>query len=706
MKRWMILSLLFLTSAVSAQQGDPPPEVKAAMRELWRRGNCLLSSVHEPAGKQSAVPRDVGDTPVFAPRVLARQGRLLCYAADGETLWAADDQALYQLDGAAGRLVKRFDSRDGLPEAPIQCIAPAGGTVWLITRDGLARCDAAAGAITPVPAVEFTLARATAGEGGVWIVSDAGAFRLAPGEAEWRKLPDFPGQGELAQVARRGFWAALWRGKLLGCIPSVFSNADGLYVVCMNRLLRYAPDAGEWRQIGGDAWQAMADGRTVWAMTTGGVLRYDGATGQSRQYPSGQGPAAGRPVAMAAAGGGFFLASEPDYDDGARKFVGGGISRLDTATGEWTVTEQVDGTDIRFLSAVLADGDDVWAACTTYDKVVELGAHPGMAHVKRWQPHADGLGLLRWTGAGWQLVSRRDLGSEPRWVMGQQNTLKHDSIRPKRVEALCSSGGRLWGVYRMIPEIYYAGYYLSFGCLAARSSDQWQGAFDLRTEELNLTGEQPELMLLSQSHGVHIVLAEGHPTLLGVEQVAGRAWTVFDNGVFVHDAGSDRFAPVVQEGPRLYWRPSAGAASEQAVWFGGDGGTVSRHDRATGRLELVGVVPGREIVSIAADGGRVCVQSKKSDVVLPVYLRSATELPDADVVVFDGQAWSAGSEPVQPAGSRFSCQSKSNYVLRDGKRAAFLKGLFRPAVLCEDPHGGKLWLAAYSGVAAIPLPAD
>ncbi len=34
---------------------------------------------------------------------------------------------------------------------------------------------------------------------------------------------------------------------------------------------------------------------------------------------------------------------------------------------------------------------------------------------------------------------------------------------------------------------------------------------------------------------------------------------------------------------------------------------------------------------------------------------------------------------------------------------AFLKGVFKPGVLCEDPYAGVLWLRTYSGVAAVPL---
>jgi len=707
MSRGLLLFLsLLLGPAAQGPDEPPPPEVKAAMEELWRRGRCLLSSVHKPAARESAVPEDIGHTQVLDPRLYARRAALLCYALHGQTIWAADDQSLYQVDGKAGKLIRRFGPPNGLPNVPIQAIAPAGDALWLATRSGLARVDPKTGRIAPLPDIRFKLARLAAGPSGLWLVSDAGAYRLAPGQSRWRRLPDFPGQEQLAKITRRGFWSALWRNRRLATIPSMFATDDGLYVVCLKRLLRYHPAGNEWLQISDQAWQAIPQARAVWALTTSGAVRYDPAAGRTEQFQSGQGPAAGRPITAAATDRAFFMASQPDYDDKAKRFVGGGISRLDLTTGTWTITETVDGADIRFVSALLADGDQVWAACTLYDRAVELGAHPGMAHVKRWRPHPSGLGLLRCSGGRYTLIKGERLETEKRWVMGQKDTVKPDCVGPESIESLCRCGTRAWGVYRMVPEQYYAGYYISAGCLAVRSEDEWQKRFDTRTSELDLGGEQPELMLISHSHGDRIVLAEGHPVVLGIEQVAGRAWAVCESGLFVHDPQSDRFTPVVQEEFRLYWRATAAAAGKGEVWFGGDGGTISRLDRDSGCLELVGVVPGRKIVAIRVEQNRVAVRTAKTTVTLPVSLRSAPRLPEADSLVFDGKTWSAASARVEPAGSSLSCREKSSYLYRGDRQIAFLKGVFRPTVLCEDSSGNKLWLATYHGVASIPLPAD
>ena len=698
MKRWLVL-LAVVTASLCAAAEEGRPET--AMKELWRRGHCLLSSVHRPAERQSAVPNDIGNTPVLQPPVRMGKGTLLCYAVGGGDVWAADDGALYRVNAESGEVAATYGPGEGLPGAAVQSIAPDDGRVWLATREGLAVLDVAGGRIEQVEDVRFTLGRVAAAGGHAWVVSDAGAWHLGPNAEQWEALPDFPARRALERVAAKGWWHAFWRRKLETLIPAVLSTEDGLYCICSNILLCFDPDTGKWQTLSTDAWSAATDGRKVWALTTGAVLRYDGAQGKLTTYKLGEGPAAGRPVDMAVADAAFYVVSEPDYDQGSKSFVGGGISRLDTATGQWTVTETVDGTDIRFLSAIAADTGEVWAACLTYDGAVEQGAHPGMAHVKRWKPRVTGLATLRRTAEGWTLMPAEDLPRENRWVMGQKGTENRGDVLPRTVEALCPSGDRVWGAYRMMPEKYYAGYYFSFGCLAGRQRDGWQPVFDARTRELHLVGEQPQLMLISHSHGERIVLAEGHPDLLGLDSTAGKPVAVFENGVSIQ--AGDAFRTPLLEPFRIYWQATAAVPTEEAVWFGGDAGTLSRLDRKTGKLELVGVVPGRKIAAMAAKDGRVFARTVPFEAVLPHSMADAPELPAAGVIAFDGESWEpAEGMPGSPQ-TRFSCKNKSSYLYRDEQRVAFLKGVFKPDVLCEDPYAKVLWVGTYSGVAPVPL---
>lgn len=709
MHRASIPLVVILVLAVRVGAEAPSAKSRAAMDELWRRGNCLLSSVLKPAAKEAVLPRDLGDTPVLRPRLRSADGKLLCYATAGATLWAADDQALYQVDARGGKLVKRYDLTDGLPDSAIQSIAPSGDTVWLATRRGLAKLDVPTGRCTRVEGIRFGMARLAAGAGGVWLVSDSGAYRLAAGQERWRKLPSCAALKILAGVAGRGFWWANWRARVASRIPQVFVTADGLYAICIDRLLHYPASGGACRQISTQTWHAVAKGRTVWALTTGGLLRYDAATGKTERFAAGGALPAGRPTALAVGDSAVFVATEADYDKGSRSFVGGGIGRLDLGTGKWTVTQTVGRTNVRFVTALLADGEEAWAACTLYDRVVQLGAHPGMAHIKRYRPHVSGLALLHFDGRDWGVVSLPNHKPSRRWVLGQKGKYEADAVVPKRFDRLWRSGENLWGVFRMVPERFYSGYYISAGLLAVRDSGAWQGRFDIRTKELGLAGEQPELMLLSHSHGERLVLAEGHPRVLAMESLAGRTWVVCENGLYVHDSSTGKFAPVVRTAWRAYWRVTAAAAGAHAVWFGGDGGTISRLDRKTGRIELLGVARGRKITSLAVLGDlgaddEVVARSAATKAVLPASLAGATNLPTFQGIAYSGKGWYLRDDSTAAVKSRYTCRKKGNYLYRGRRRVGFIVGVFRPTVLCDDKRTGTLWLGTYSGVASVRLP--
>jgi outer membrane protein assembly factor BamB len=682
------------------------------MEEFWRRGFCQLSSIHQPAEKQAVVPREVGGVPVLEPRLIGRTGQVSCYASDGDMLWAADDQSLYQIDAAGGKLLCRYDRTAGLPDSAIESISVCGGDVLLCTRAGLACLDGKTGKIAVVEGPTVTMGRLAVCGRQAWLIGDGGAY-LRDASGTWRRLAEFPGQKELAALTAKGCWFGLRSARLASAIPWVHADKHGLCAVVFDKLVHCDAAGGGWHQAGGQVWQAAAgqDG-AVWALATAGLVRYDPGAGRADTYAAGKGLAAGRPVALVAMPGGCMVASEPDYDPKARQFVGGGISRFNAASGAWTVTDSVDGRDVRFVTALCVDGARAAASCVLYDRAVEMGAHPGMAHVKRWRPHTVGLGFLHWDGGKWGLVAREGLKTERRWVLGQKGKSDLERIGPESVDSLCCLDGRAWAVYRMVGEVSYAGYFVSAGCIAANSpAGQWRGVFETRTDQLGLAGEQPELLLISLSHGDTVVLGESQPTVLDIVWAGGRTWAVCQSGLYSHDVAADRFTPIVEEPVRLYWRATAAAADKDGVWFGGDSGTVSRLDRATGRLELVGVAPGRKITAMSASDGALSVRTARADVVLPAGLASARRLPEGDRLVYDGREWSAsaaGGTSGSPASAPldYRCQDKSNYLYRGQAKVGFLKGPFQPQVLCQDAIGGKLWLACYSGVAWVPLPTD
>jgi len=114
-------------------------------------------------------------------------------------------------------------------------------------------------------------------------------------ETKWRKLPDAPALKALADVSKRGFWWARWRVWSASKIPQVFATGDGLYSICLGRLIHYPASGGGPREISDKTWRAVAQERKVWALTTGGMLRYDAATGKTDRFASGGGCLPGGP---------------------------------------------------------------------------------------------------------------------------------------------------------------------------------------------------------------------------------------------------------------------------------------------------------------------------------------------------------------------------------------------------------------------------
>jgi hypothetical protein len=718
MRTWIaaLAAVCAICTSANAQANDTMPskaDALAGQKEMRRRGgNCMNSQVYSPAMRESRLPRDIGNTPAITPRIRQKFGKLVCYTVAGDGIWAADDQTVYYVSGD-GKTVKSYDRSHGLLDATVQDIAVVGDNVWLATLSGLARLDAKANKIKAVPAVTFTTGEFVKHEKNTWLITNAGIWRLGAGAKTWAKLPDFPGRKRLADRIASGFWWYRWVDKEIRPVTDAFATEDGLYLLHGRVLYRYD---GKWSVVVRNAWRAMPQGRTVWALCTKGVYHYDAVKNAGVLHTYGKGPALGRPVAMAATDAAFFIASHGTYNAKAKKFggfTGGGISRFDAATGKWSVTGKIGGVNIHFVDSLQVSGGDVLAGVMLYDKPIRRGAHPGMAHVKRWTPHPSGLGLARLHDGKWTMLKREGLKTQKLWMAPQSVRVYAGVMGPQHIDRMCRIGDRIWGAYRVFPEKWYAGYFISGGCLARKVDGKWEAAFDVRTDELGLAGEYPGLLEMSRSHG-SVYLGEGYLRILGVEQVAGRCWLISQAGLYMYDAEKDRFAGVVKQADRLYNRASCAAPGKDAVWFGGDGGTISRLDRKTGQLELVGRVPGRTIAAIHADGNRVMVRTTPGKVTLPATLRDTPKLPAADTLFFDGKQWRPSTMMVNVTKTLYTCNFKGehshkakrqvNYLMHGKKRIAFIKGVYRPKVLAEDPVGKKLWLTSWSGVFSVPLP--
>ncbi|MCD6303377.1 MAG: hypothetical protein J7M21_00260, partial [Planctomycetes bacterium] len=109
--RCAVAALVAMPLVPSAPAAEPTPREKAGMNEYWRhapRYGCLCCSVYIPAPKAAAVPKDIGSLPVLDARVYENKAALTCFRVAGKFLWAADDQAVYQVETATGRLVRSY----------------------------------------------------------------------------------------------------------------------------------------------------------------------------------------------------------------------------------------------------------------------------------------------------------------------------------------------------------------------------------------------------------------------------------------------------------------------------------------------------------------------------------------------------------------------------------------------------------------------
>ena len=99
MRARLLVSLLTLAWAVSSFAAEKiPPEKKAAMDELWRRGHCMLSSVVVPAQRASKVPAKLQGAKVLDGRAVTRIGGFSCFACDEAVMWLATDARLDKVD--------------------------------------------------------------------------------------------------------------------------------------------------------------------------------------------------------------------------------------------------------------------------------------------------------------------------------------------------------------------------------------------------------------------------------------------------------------------------------------------------------------------------------------------------------------------------------------------------------------------------------
>ena len=711
-----VVSLAWAAGALAAQ--PVPPATRAAMDELWRRGRCVLSSIVLPAQRSAQRPRDLGDTPVVDGRSVSRRNPFTCFAVDDSTMWVGSDARLDRVELTTRRRVATFTVAQGLPDCPIDALVADGPQLWVVGRSGLSRLDIASGRFTTKGLPTFGLARLAPSPKVVWVVADSGTFALERASGTWRTLPAAPAAGTVRQRVAQGLWGVRWRSATERLIDDAAVVGGKLWALVMGSLA--CMDCADalagkpaWRQVTRDAWAIRADGDALWVLTSRGVERH-GPDGKPTRYTAADGLAAGRYRALEVMPDAVWVVTDPG--PGA---AGGGLSRFDKITDKWTTLTAINGSPVTRITWLGAGQGRVWVAALAFEKLVTLSAHPGMMHVRRGVPDVTGLTLhsVALCDTRWESLACPLPEGEPRYVLGQRGTVTRGRMVPKAIIGVAATDKTVHALFETGPHDFYGGYCHTVGSLARRASAgaPWEVSFRNLAAATGLEGEQPELLLVSESHGKRVVFAEGQPRALHIGVHAGRAWALTETALACETDRPGTWQKVVETRSRFYWEASAAVADKGGLWVGGDAGTVSRLDRETLECTPLACLKGRKITRLATDGeGCVWVHSEAAKVVLPVELKGLPVVETKGLAVYDGKAWreaKPGEKPPTGPGAgpwQWSVRGKS-YLFRRARdggqehRWAFVRGVFKPAVLCDDVAGHAVWLKIHEGVLRVDV---
>jgi len=509
--------------------------------------------------------------------------------------------------------------------------------------------------------------------------------------------------------------------------------ADKLWVLSTGKLfcLECSPQGlagASWKEVASDAWTMEPDGDRLWVLTSKGVDCYDGADGGVKQYTSEDGLAAGRHKFLAVTDKTVWLATDPKADEQTSSYVGGGLSRFDRAARRWSNLTAINDLPVTQITCLMSHNEEVWVASVVFDKLLTLSAHPGMMHCKRLVPHATGLALHRYVPDKdeWETIKCDLPQGQERYILGQKGSVRRGRLVPKLITGLACTPTRICCTFEMLPGDFYGGYCHSIGLFAERPSptEPWMPRLRDLTRETGLEGEQPELLLVSESHGKAVVFAEGQPRALHLAVHAGRLWALSETTLACAGDDGAKWQKVLETSDRFYWEASAAVADQRYFWVGGDGGTVSRLDKGSLECEIVGWLRGRKITGLSLDEqGKLWVQSAETKAVMPAYLKGLPEVSSSGLAVYDGKSWKEAEPGERPPASKtgrreWYCRTEGDRRHRfnvlytreaaaDGggeRRHAYLRGVFKPQVLCQDEEGKVLWLKIYEGILRINLP--
>jgi hypothetical protein len=697
-------------------------EKSTQAHELWRRSRCNACAVQRGA-QWAAAPRDLRGAEVLVGRLYPGKQTFRSFSRDAKSLWLAADSLLYQVDLASGALVKTYDRTIGLPDAPLLEIASDGQVLWILPRGGAAALPVGGDKATLLAAVKCQFARLCVAAPGAWIIADNATYRYTAPDQPPQTFPAIPTGKRMAQEIEKGMWLPFWQQNTAHYLTEPVAIGDRLYVGSFGDVYELAD--GTWSKVvPGGTRQQVRQGR-LWVLTATGAVEYDPQAGTSKTHTPPD-IADGRLTGLVVTESDAWLTAEPRSAPKADESPAGGVARLDLTAGRWQTWKRIDGLEaVHALVQVQPDGQ-VWLA-TRQGRYGSVGAHPGMTYVSQTLFVSTGFGLHQWDAAAgaWKTTALPYKNLEKRYICGQDGEGSDAEIGPQTIEALLVAGDRIFASTRLTAVAAFSGFWPCIHQVATRSADgQWTAAFDHHPEQLNLQGEQP-LVLNISNKGEMVLPAVGHDEVLDLALVAGRPWVVTQGCVGWFDAAKGAWRKVVELGFNFYWRPSAVLDEGATVFVGSDRGFVSRLDLTTGRCQVIGALKDRQITRLERKEGRLVVFGSAAPLGrLPATLPEQPTMIDADAAAWDGRTWSpagASPTPTAPLPWQFKPLGSTNspaYVREQfignmlwgpdaaGKDAPryYIKEIYAPVFLAFGQDGKRMWLSTFTGLDRVDVP--
>lgn len=688
-----------------------------AGHELWRRMRCNACVV-APALINATVPKDLRSAEPISGRYYSFKSQFKVWTRDARYLWLGSDNQILQVDLERKRVVQSYGKENGLPDEMVYQLLSDGKTLWIVYRGGVAALPIGEERVVDLPALKSVFARVFADDKTTWVIADTGTFRLKTPRDSLTTAPPLPSAKRIRQIIEKGIWLPHWHRKTAHLIADPTSVGSKLYVSSYGSI--YELDHGQWNRVCQRGWELTAKAGRVWFVTSKGLTEYDPkAEQQTTHVPPGL--SGGRYADLLASQEAIWVAVEPIPDAKRRGSDAGGLARFDLKSRTWQTWKEINGETIRQIDSLEQSSRAVWAV-TRGGKLKEKPAHPGMTYVKRTTFETLRFGLHRFDAeqGNWESFPLALRPFESRLICGQDGSRGADEIVPQSIDDIAVGLKRIFAATRLFPRTFFSGYWPSVNQIASRedATAPWSAAFQHSPDQLNLQGEQP-LVLNISNKGEMILEAVGHDRVLGLFLHGSTHWVVTEGCAASFDEASTSWRKILETSFRFYWRATAALDDGRSVILGSDRGLVGRLNLKTGRFESLIALKGRSISRIVkGKAGDILVGSRLAPLgMLPVYLQGKIRTLDSDVVAFDGKTWrQAALQDLPPTADESQWffrqikkrnrmdKSLGNFLWRrkPGERGPkprfYVKDVFFPQFLCASPDGSRLWLGTFTGL--------